>query len=177
MLFHEVFMSGLRRIGDLEIEEHIGFQRRDGAIRHIAWATLALIVLAALLGLFSNGILSQATLGGNEPALQLEYERFGRHQAPMTLKIRLGPEAIQEGKARLCLERSYLNAVKVETITPQPDSVESSANRLIYVFSAPGSNSPIEVTFFVQSESIGRQAGQVGLEGGPTLNFSQFIYP
>jgi hypothetical protein len=170
-------MSGLRRIGDLEIEEDIGFQRRDWAVRHIAWAILALIILAALLGLFSNGILSQATLGGDEAALQLEYERFGRHKAPMTLKVRLGPKAIQEGRARLWLERNYLNTIKVETITPQPDSVESSANRLIYVFSAPGSNYSVEVTFVVQSEKVGRQAGQVGLAGGPALSFRQFIYP
>jgi hypothetical protein len=82
MLLTEVFMSGLRRIGDLEIEEYIGFQRRDWAVRHIAWAILALVVLAALLGLFGNGILSKANLGDDEMPLQLEYERFGRYKAP-----------------------------------------------------------------------------------------------
>jgi hypothetical protein len=177
MLLTEVFMSGLRRIGDLEIEEYIGFQRRDWAVRHIAWAILALVVLAALLGLFGNGILSKANLGDDEMPLQLEYERFGRYKAPMTLKARLGPEAVREGEARLWLERSYLNTMQVETIIPEPDSVESSADHLVYVFSTPSSNFPIEVTFFMQSENIGRQTGRVGLEGGPSLSFNQFIYP
>src|SRR5918992_325114 len=167
-------MPGLRRIGDLELEEDIEFQRRDWAVRHIAWAVLALVFLAALLGIFGNGILSKATLGDDGMLLQVEYQRFGRYKAPMDLKIRLGPEAIQEGKVRLWLERNYLNTIQVETIVPQPDSVESDANRLIYVFDVPSSNFPVEVTFLVQSENIGYQTGRVGIEGGPSLNFSQF---
>ena len=170
-------MPGLRRIGDLELEEDIGFQRRDWAVRHIAWAVLALVFLAALLGIFGNGILSKATLGDDGMPLQVEYERFGRHKAPMDLKMRLGPEAVQEGKVRLWLERSYLNTMQVETIVPQPGSVESGANHLIYVFNVSSSNFPVEVTFLMQSESIGRQTGRLGLEGGPSLSFSQFIYP
>ena len=170
-------MPGLRRIGDLELEEDIGFQRRDWAVRHIAWAVLVLVFLAALLGLFGNGILSKATLGDDGMPLQVEYQRFGRHKAPMGLKMRLGPEAVQEGKVRLWLERSYLNTMQVETIVPQPGSVESGANHLIYVFNVSSSNFPVEVTFLMQSESIGRQTGRLGLEGGPSLSFSQFIYP
>ena len=111
-------MPGLRRIGDLELEEDIGFQRRDWLLRRIAWAVLALVFLAALLGIFGNGILSKATLGDDGMPLQVEYERFGRHKAPMDLKMRLGPEAVQEGKVRLWLERSYLNTMQVETIVP-----------------------------------------------------------
>ena len=107
----------------------------------------------------------------------MEYQRFGRYKAPMDLKIRLGPEAIQEGKVRLWLERSYLNTMQVEAIVPQPGSVESDANPLIYVFNVSSSNYPVEITFLMQSESIGRQTGRVRLEGGPSLSFSQFIYP
>jgi hypothetical protein len=170
-------MPGLRSIGDLELEEDIGFQRRGWAVRHIAWAILALVFLAALLGLFGNGILSEATLGDDGMPLQLEYQRFGRYKAPMDLKVHLGPEAIQEGKVRLWLERSYLNIMQVETIVPQPGSVESGANHLIYVFNVSSSDFPVEVTFLMQSESIGRQTGRLGLEGGSSLSFSQFIYP
>jgi hypothetical protein len=170
-------MPGLRRIGDLELEEDIGFQRRDWLVRRIAWAVLALVFLAALLGLFGNGVLSEATLGDDGMPLQLEYQRFGRYKAPMDLKVHLGPEAIQEGKVRLWLERNYLNTMQVETIVPQPGSVESGANHLIYVFNISSSDFPVEVTFLMQSESMGRQIGRVGLEGGSSLSFSQFIYP
>jgi hypothetical protein len=45
------------------------------------------------------------------------------------------------------------------------------------VFNVSSSDFPVEVTFLMQPERIGRQIGRVGLEGGSSLSFSQFIYP
>ena len=52
-------MSDSHRVGDLEISPDLNFQRRSWAMQRFAWVVLALFILAALLGLFGPGPLSQ----------------------------------------------------------------------------------------------------------------------
>lgn len=53
-------MEPIRRVGELEIEEDLDFQRRMWRLQQIGWALLVLVVVAALLGLFGKGPLSRA---------------------------------------------------------------------------------------------------------------------
>ena len=43
------------RHGDLEIDEDLPFQRREWFAERVAWAVMALLIAAALLGLFGTG--------------------------------------------------------------------------------------------------------------------------
>jgi hypothetical protein len=44
--------SGLKRIGDVEINQDLDFQRRCWTVQRIGWIVMAVLVLSALLGVF-----------------------------------------------------------------------------------------------------------------------------
>jgi hypothetical protein len=60
-----------------EIDQDLEFQRRIWKLQRVAWAVMALVVLAAVLGLLGPGVLGMATAGGRSSPLWLEYDHFG----------------------------------------------------------------------------------------------------
>jgi hypothetical protein len=169
-------VAGEQRTGDLEINQDLRFQRRIWALQRIGWAVMALVVLVGLVRLLGTGPLSSATAGEEEaPLFVEEYERFARYMLPTTLRVRLDP--IGQGEARLWVDRGYLESVRPQTVTPEPDSVEAGPDGFTYVFKVNDPNRPTVVTFDLQPETIGRLEGRVGLEGGERVEFEQFVYP
>jgi hypothetical protein len=170
-------MAKIKRMGDLEVGEDLDYQHRSWAVQRVGWVVMGLVALAALLGLFGSGPLSNATTGDESKPLWLEYERFARLQAPTRLRIHLRPSNGGDGKVRVLLNRDYLNGVQIQQVTPQPESVEAGLKQLTYVFQVTEPNQPTAVTFHLQTQQIGLLSGQVGLFGEQPLRFSQFIYP
>ncbi len=169
-------MANLQRVGDLDISQDLDFQRRMWAVERVGWGVMALTALAALLGLFGPGLFNNATVGSKEAPLWVEYKRFGRFQAPTTLRIHLRPDVGRDGKVRVSLNLDYLNGVQIQQVTPQPQIVEAGSKQLTYVFQVTEPNQPMAVTFHLQTQQIGLLSGQVGLSKHE-LRFSQFIYP
>jgi hypothetical protein len=161
----------------LELDQDLAFQQRSWIVQRIGWIVLGLIIVAALLGLFGGGPLSYTTARSQDGALGLEYNLFWRIQAAMTLRVFLMPKTAYAGEVRLWLSRSYVDAVDVQHITPQPQRVEAGTDRLTYVFAISQMGQQIEITFQVKPERPGRVAGRLGLEDGITLSFAHVIYP
>ena len=69
-------MSEHHRVGDLEISQDLTFQRRSWIVQRVGWVMLALLILAALGGLFGPGPLSRARAGPHDGPLWVEYQRF-----------------------------------------------------------------------------------------------------
>jgi hypothetical protein len=170
-------MSSIQRVGDLEIGQDLEFQRRAWVVQRIGWGVMALLVLAALIGLFGPGLISSAAIGEQGQPLRVEYNRFVRNQSPTSLTIQIGPGAAREGEARIWLDRTYLESVLVQQITPEPDRVEAGPDRLIYVFTAAQPDQPTAVQFHLQPQQGGLLQGRVGLVDGQPLSFGQFVYP
>jgi hypothetical protein len=163
--------------GDLELEQDLDFERRSWTIERIGWVVMAMVGLAALAGLLGPGPLSETTAGEQGGPLRLEYSRFGRFRAPLTLRVHVGLNAGQQGPVRLWLNRKYLDAVQIEQITPQPWQVEAEPEQMTYVFPVSEPSRSTVITFSLKTGRFGRQRGCVGVADGPTLCFRQFIYP
>jgi len=73
-------MARTKKVGDLQINEDMEFQRRSWIVQRVGWLVFALVILLAALGLFGDGILSDAKAGQEEGALWLEYPRFKRFE-------------------------------------------------------------------------------------------------
>jgi hypothetical protein len=168
-------MTPIQRVGDLEIDTDMNFQRRSWTVQRFGWVVFTLIILGALFGLFGPGPVSNTTIG--DARLRVEYERFGRLQDSMALVIYIGPGIAQSGAIRLWVDRQYLHGIEVRHVIPDPQLVESDGDRLIYVFHVVKPDQPTSITFHVDPEKVGLHTGQIGLDGGPILEFSQFIYP
>ncbi len=170
-------MASVQRVDDLEVGQDVDFNRREWAVQRVGWVVMALVVLAALLGLTGSGVLARASVGDAGDPLRFEYSRFDRLEAPTTLDARIDADAVGGGQVELWVDRAYLQGVQVQKITPEPEAVRSGADRLIYVFGVDEPGQPITVTFDLQHTSFGWASGRVGLVDGPSLDFGQLVFP
>jgi len=169
------------RRGDLDLDAGIEHQKRLRTFQHVAWGVLALLTVLAFLGAFGGGPLSKATATRDGEPIQVAYERVGHRQSqfhPVKLALTLGDGAFQDGQARVYINRSYLDALQLQSMNPLPDSQEPAPGGTVYVFSG---NGPAEVTVTLQASKMGVQKAEIGLMNGEELRspitFSQFIYP
>ena len=175
-------MAELKRVGDLQVAEDLKAQCRNWAFAVVGSMIMVMVALAGLLGLFGGaGPLSRATVGDQKDTLYIrEYERFLRFGKPTTLHVSLDTAAaIEGGEIRLWINREYLKSIQLQEVDPQPKTVEVTPERLLYIFDAKegSKDRPTEVTFELEPDEIGTLAGRVGLDGGASQTFEQFVYP
>jgi hypothetical protein len=163
------------RVGDLEIQQDLEHERREWMVQKIGWTILSLLWLAGLAGLFGSGPLSEATASG--PGLRLEYDRFARYTAPVDLRLHLGPPVTAHPKIRLWVDRQYMQDMEVESVLPEPESVETGPDRIVFIIPLAEVGPPTAVTLRLQTQRIGLLEGQVGVEEGGSLHFQQIVYP
>lgn len=161
----------LRRVESLDIAEDPGLQRRAYRMRQVAVVVIALVLLAALLGAFGEGPLSEADATAEQGSMQLHYERFVRLQSPTELQIELRGG---EGKTDLAISRRFLESFRIEGYSPEPDSVTGLPDRLVFTFDQ---QPPSQVTLYGEPQEIGRQRGFISGPGGDELRFTQWVYP
>jgi hypothetical protein len=167
-------VANIQRVGDLEIDEDLPFQERMWRAQRVGWALFAIIIVAATLGLFGPGPLSSAT--AEQGPLRVEYNRFERFEAPATLDVHVAPGFTGETVA-VWLPHDYLQHVEVASISPEPLEVRDGDNRLTYYFSLQEPGAPAWITFHLTPMRPGLLAAQVGLDEGPAVQFTQFVYP
>jgi hypothetical protein len=117
-------MPQLERVGSLEINQDLDFQRREWRLQWVAWGVVLLILVAGLAGLLGGGPLSngQASAG----PLAVNYERFVRKQAPARLELMVSPEAAVDGEVALWIGDGFLEKVNVAGVIPEPVAMEAS---------------------------------------------------
>jgi hypothetical protein len=164
--------------GTLDLDEHLGAQRLEFAADRVVWAAMALIALAALLGFFGGGPLGMATV--TDPSgVRLAYDRFGRKGADSVLTFEVPPQAFVRGAGQVWLSRDYLEGMKIDNITPEPDRVSRRGDGLLYYFSAPGdSGVPLVVAFDLTGDVFGSHRGRFSSRSPiRTTSFGQFFFP
>jgi protein-L-isoaspartate(D-aspartate) O-methyltransferase len=162
-------MSGMRRVGAIDISEDMRHERREWIVQRVGWAAMAGFLAAAALGLFGSGPLARAVAGG--PALRVDYPVFTRREAPAELRV----EAVSAGPdLRIAVSRDFLTDNELESMTPEPDATLLEGDRLVHVFRAgPGTH---RVVFEVRAHHLGRQTAEVSA-GGDTVPISQLVFP
>lgn len=169
-------MPELRRVGDLEIDQDLELLQRSWKMQHYAWAALAALLLAALLGVFGSGGWLASGSAGEQP-LRAEYQRFLRRQSSSILKVRVAAPAAGAGELRLWMSRDYADRFTFEDISPRPQATTPQGQRVLFQFSLPASGEEAQITFSFKPRDAGRVHAELGLTDGPQLRFWQFIYP
>jgi hypothetical protein len=167
----------MKRIGDLEIDQDIAFQKHEWQVQRVAWVVMALIVLLAALGLFGTGLLSSASASDPNGVLTVDYQRFIRHDGRTTLTVNVAPELVTGDSVEIWLAADYHADVQIEQISPEPQEVRTDGDRLIYVLAVEGVTGPLELSFALRPQAIGRVSVEVGLVDGPQVAFSHVSYP
>jgi hypothetical protein len=109
-------VNEINRVGDLEVNEDLTFQRRSWVMQRVGWVVMTLVMLAALVGLFggAGALGGEAQASSEDAAVSVSYERFLRFMKPTTLQIQLSQEAGKERKVSIWLEREYLDEFQVQ---------------------------------------------------------------
>lgn len=163
-------MASVKRVGDLEIAHDLPFQRGEWIVQRIGWSVMALLLLAALLGAFGSGPLSDAEATSGE--LSLEYERVLRFESPHTMSLSV--PAGEDG-AELLLGREFLERVEIRSVTPEPDTWEWTGDGAVLRFAASGS--PVEVSIEYEPGSLGPMTLAVRSGTGESLEATQLVLP
>lgn len=170
-------MAGTPRVGDLEIDQDLGYEKIAWKVRRVGWTLMGATVAAALLGLFGTGPLSHTVTGEPDSPVRLEYGRFERFASPAQIQVHLGPAATAGPEARIWVSRQYLQGLQLESVIPEPKEIETGAERLVMVFPLAESGRGTSIELELQPHKIGLVHGQVGVEGGPAVPLRQFVYP
>lgn len=156
------------------IEEDMDLQRTTWWVQRCGWVALGLLVIAALLGLFSQGPLSTASTTGAAGRMEVTYDRFGRNGAATRVEI-----VVRNGSAEetaITFSKSLMDAFAIDTVHPAPSEERSTPKGTEFVFASAGSG-PVRVYFDVRPELSGLIRGEISLPQGPPARLTQFTYP
>ena len=152
------------------------FQVREWRVQRAGWGVLALVVIAALLGLFGAGPLSETTTEADDGTVQVEYERFLRHIGTSRMTISVGDAAFEKGMARVYISRELVEGWRLESVSPAPSTASSSDEWLIWQFDVLGESAPV-IKVEIRGDGVGKNSGVIRAGDGEPVSLTQWIYP
>jgi hypothetical protein len=166
----------IQRIGDLDIDQDMNFQRQQWRVQRSAWFAGVLILLLALTGIFGGGPLANATATDSDHVIDVDYERIDRRHSPSTLFFDVAPVGTQP-TIELWISNSFLGNVELQTIVPEPNGAEAGPDRTLFAFSASDGNEPVRIRFDYEPTSIGLHDMSIGLVDGPSVDIRIVVLP
>lgn len=147
------------------VPEDITVQRRTWIVQRVVWG----LFVAALAGLFGNGVLSDE-IASNE-RLTMSYQHFQRVTKQTQYLFTIAAGAPPE----LHFSDTFLKAYIVSTIQPPPVRSEATGNGYVLEFARSGDR-PMLVAFTGRPVRAGRFDFTVAAAGAP-LPVDVFVYP
>ncbi len=166
-------MTRFKTIGSLQLHEDLAHERREWKLQRVGWALMALALLAAVLGLFGHGPLSETASASADGALTVRHQRFERYQAPSEYDIGALPALAAGGVLVLRVEPALLARIEIERFEPAPQQVRADGEALLFAFATvPGK--PARVRMFFRPKRSGRswRASRSGRSGSTSVSSS-----
>lgn len=160
----------------LQLDDDMAFHERDWRVERIAWAGMALIVAAAMLGLFSAGPLSAARTAHPSGAMEIEYSRFARLGAPTRMTLRLRLEAGSVNGFALILDEPFIQAFRIGSIVPPPVRSLAVGGGMRLEFASSG-EPQAAIKLHLEPIRFGAISPRVALPSGASLRLPIFVYP
>lgn len=162
---------------DLQLDADPRTAHDSSAVRQrVAWAVLALVLVAGLAGLLGPGPLSWASAATPDGLVEVGHSRFVRHIADTSLELRVLPDPRQPGTARVWISSEYLAAVNVQQVTPEPDTWTAMGGGVELAFPADGPD-PVTVQIEIRPDDLFLLRGAIGVPGRQPVEFWQFVHP
>lgn len=165
------------RIGDLDLNQDLDLQRKTWTVQRIGWSGMALIVLAALAGVFGSGPLARTEVTDNPQTFRLSYDRFGRYEGELVLQVVLTPETTKTNRVTVEIDRTYWISHAVEHITPEPLISSIGIDGFLYTFETNTPSTPAVIVFRLRPKYIGAMEGRIRVNDSGPLRFHQFMFP
>jgi hypothetical protein len=166
----------VQRIGDLQLDQDMSFQRRQWRVQRGAWLVGCLIVLLALTGLSGGGPLANASVSDTTDALSVDYDRIDRRHSPSTISLDIIPAGTQP-TLQLWIGQDFLAGTSIESIQPEPVQSMAGSDRLILEFALDSPGEPVSIEVSVRPKQTGLREGSMGIVDGPEVEFRQLVLP
>ncbi len=159
---------------DLELDQDLAFQHRQWRVERICWLIIALLLVAALMGLFGRQPLARVSDHTSDRRLSIHYDRYVRSENNVEFLLTVEPQD-GAGIVRLWFDPEYLDAVKIVAVSPVPLRGEARDGGRALVFHTDGSR--FTASLSVQFESAGFLHGRMWVDEGPPLTLSHLVWP
>ena len=152
------------------------FHRKQFFAERVGWFLMALYLAWALVGGFGEGWISQTEARNDGLSCAIDYGRFGRRDAPFTLRIRLRLDAPREELA-LELNRAFMDHVRIERTIPAYQTMAGDDDSVTLSFAVTPQKT--EHSFIIEYKPlhVGTLHVAVQPDGAGEVAFNQFIYP
>lgn len=124
-----------------------------------------------------SGPLSRGEEHSADGTLKVEYPAFARTDSPYRIVVHTTAARKVGDQVELWIESALLEALEVESIAPEPAETTLGTGRLHYRFRAAAADDPAPIVLHVKTDAVGRHAGRIGLQDGPSVNLALWIYP
>lgn len=157
--------------------EDVRFHQKFWVVERIGWMLLLLVLAAALLGAFGDGLLSRVRVGPADRSFDASFVRFARKQAPVTLRLEVRPAARIDGSLTVWISSDYLERFTVNAVIPKPERVVIHDGGTEYRFAVGSSLDAAVVRFSLEADSAGHVSGAIGTSRESSVPIRQFFFP
>jgi hypothetical protein len=161
----------------LELDDDDRFQRWDWIVQRVGWAVWLAIIAAAMAGFLGSGPASNAVARSSDDSLQLSFNRYAHHHAVTPIRIEVLGIAPGQGRVEIDLSASFMDAIQLHRVQPEPVRMVSLGDRTRLVFASDAQNAVGTINLFLEYEDIGRVEGAIGLKGRPPVVVKTLVYP
>ncbi|MCS2150115.1 hypothetical protein [Scandinavium manionii] len=157
------------------VAENIFWLRVENAARQYGFVLLVLLLLAGFCGLFSKGVFSNAHLASTDGKVDVDYERFGRNQSDMDLKLTLN--APPGENYTVTLGGQFMDTFEINALYPQPWRFSSHDGSMTLEFHDQPEGGQHTLWLSIQPRRWGNVVSTLRINQQPAVSLTQFIYP
>lgn len=154
-------------------------QSIEWVVDRVGWIMMAVVLTAAVAGLWGNGPLSNEQATSADGRLSVSYDRFVRNQGSTEIELQVSPDAVVNGAVSIGIDSEFLMANQIQSITPNPSSVTVDGRYDIYRFDvAPRAGLRAKFGLRPDPDSLAASHTlQFRLAGSPPMQVRQVVYP
>lgn len=154
-------------------------QSIEWVVDRVGWIMMAVVLTAALAGLWGNGPLSNEQAISADGQLSVSYDRFVRNQGSTEIELQVSPNAVLNGAVSIGIDSEFLMANQIQGITPTPSSVTVDDRYEVYRFDvAPRAGLRAKFDLRPDPDSLAAShTVQFRLAGSAPMQVRQFVYP
>jgi hypothetical protein len=157
------------------VVEHLLWLRVENVARQYGFVLLVLLLLAGFCGLFSKGVLSNGAAVNTDGTLHADYERFGRSQSDMDLKLTM---QVPPGESyTVTLGGQFMDTFEINALYPQPWRFSSQNGSMTLEFHDQPEGGTHTLWLSVQPRSAGKVKTALRVNQLPPVTITQFVYP
>ncbi|NDL64007.1 hypothetical protein [Acerihabitans arboris] len=157
------------------VKENMRFQLFAWKMQKVGFLLLFLFIAAACLGLFSQGVLSNASTQSASGNMRLEYDRFARNSTDTNFIIRV--KINKENQLTTVFRGDLLDNYDIEFIQPLPDTSFISDKALTLTQPISKKDTWYSIYMTLKPNKMGYFTNTITLSDNEKITFNQLVYP